>query len=45
MKKISVIIPAYNEEQSIPYLYERLVNIINSLEKYEFEILFINDRK
>ena len=44
MKKISIIIPAYNEEESLPYLYERLENMINPLEdRYEFEILFVND--
>lgn len=43
MKKISIIVPAYNEEESLPFLYERLTNLINSIEKYEFEVLFIND--
>ena len=43
MKKISIIIPAYNEEESIPKLYERLINIINSIANYEFEVLFVND--
>ena len=43
MKKISIIIPAYNEEESLPFLYERLEKVINSIENYEFEILFIND--
>ena len=43
MKKISIIVPAYNEEESIPYLYERLIKTINDIKEYEFEILFIND--
>ena len=43
MKKISIIIPAYNEEESLPFLYERLINLINGIESYEFEVLFIND--
>ena len=43
MKKISIIIPAYNEEESLPHLYERLEKLMNSMENYEFEILFVND--
>ena len=43
MKKISIIIPAYNEEESLPHLYERLEKLMASIENYEFEILFVND--
>ena len=43
MKKISIIVPAYNEEESLPYLYERLNNLMDANNKYEFEILFVND--
>jgi len=43
MKKITIIIPAYNEQESLPFLYERLEKLINSIKNYEFEILFVND--
>ena len=43
MKKITIIIPAYNEEESLPPLYERLEKLMSSMEHYEFEILFVND--
>ena len=43
MKKISIIIPAYNEQESIPYLYERLDQLMKQMNNYEFEILFVND--
>ncbi len=43
MKKISIIIPAYNEEESLPFLYERLEKLMNTMENYKFEILFVND--
>ena len=43
MKKISIIVPAYNEEESLPYLYERLNKLMDSMKQYEFEILFVND--
>ena len=43
MKRITIIVPAYNEEESLPYLYDRLVKTINDIKDYEFEVLFIND--
>lgn len=43
MKKISIIIPAYNEEESLPSLYERLSKLMNQIDNYEFEVLFVND--
>lgn len=43
MKKISIIIPAYNEAESLPFLFERLNELTNKLENYEFEFLFVND--
>ncbi len=43
MKKITIIIPAYNEEESLPLLYERLEKLMNEIKNYEIEVLFIND--
>ncbi len=43
MKKIDIIIPAYNEEESLPFLFERLEKIMQENTNYEFEILFVND--
>ena len=43
MKKISIIVPAYNEEESLPYLFERLNKLMDEVKQYEFEILFVND--
>ena len=36
MKKIDIIIPAYNEEESLPYLYERLTKLMDNISNYEF---------
>ena len=44
MRKVTIIIPAYNEEESLHFLHERLEKLMNEMEsKYEFEVLFIND--
>ncbi len=40
--KISVVIPAYNEEENLPVLYERLKAVLDKLEE-DYEILFVDD--
>ena len=42
MKKVSIIIPCYNEELTIPYFYKEIDKITKNL-KYDFEFIFIND--
>ena len=42
MKKISIIIPCYNEQEAIPYFYKE-INKISKQIKYDFEFIFIND--
>lgn len=43
MKKVTILIPCYNEEQSLPLLYKELSSLIDSHQKYDWEILFVND--
>jgi len=43
LKKISVLIPAYNEEEVINKLYQRLNRVLVSQNEYDFEMLFVND--
>lgn len=42
-KTITILVPAYNEEDVLDMLYERLAGIMNSNRQYNFEVLFIND--
>ncbi len=43
MKKISILIPAYNEEAVLEPLYHRLGKLANDNKSYDFEFLFVND--
>ena len=44
MKKISVIVPCYNEQEAIPFFYDEIVKISKIMENdAEFEYLFINN--
>lgn len=43
MNKLSIIIPMYNEEESLPYLYQRLTALGEQVDNYEIEFLFVND--
>ena len=43
MKKVTLLIPVYNEEAMLPTLYQRLIELVNRNAVYEWEILFVND--
>lgn len=43
MKKISILIPAYNEQEVLEHLYHRLGKLANDNKSYEFEFLFVDD--
>ena len=43
MKRISILIPCYNEEKSLPLLYPELVKLMDSEPNYEWELMFVND--
>ena len=42
MTTISLVVPVFNEEETIPLFYEAVKNY-EELKKYELEIIFIND--
>ncbi|WP_255499251.1 glycosyltransferase family 2 protein [Dysgonomonas sp. HDW5A] len=43
MDKISAIVPCYNEEQALPYLYEELTRVAQQMSGQDFEFIFVND--
>lgn len=43
MKKISVVIPMYNEEEVVKTSYLRIEKVLEELKQYEYEIIFIDD--
>ncbi|KMQ72702.1 glycosyltransferase family 2 protein [Chryseobacterium koreense] len=43
MKKISIVIPAHNEEGNISLIQQRIREVFSTLENYRFEIIFVND--
>lgn len=43
MKKISIIIPCYNEEEVIEISYERITKVMKNILNYSYELIFIND--
>lgn len=43
MKTVTLLIPCYNEEESIPYMRDALVKLMNDNTRYQWEVLFIND--
>lgn len=43
MKKLTILIPCYNEAKSLVMLYEEIIRVISSLDDYKWELLFVND--
>ena len=43
MKKISLVIPMYYEEQVAEECYKRVTKVLKDLKEYNYEIIFIND--
>ena len=40
---ISVIIPCYNEEESLPHFIKEMNKIMDEMKKVKFELIFVND--
>ena len=43
MKKISLVIPMYYEEQVAKECYNRVTKVLKALKNYEYEVIFVND--
>ncbi len=43
MKKVSIIVPMYYEEEVVKECYNRLRNVLANITEYKYEIIFIND--
>jgi glycosyltransferase involved in cell wall biosynthesis len=42
-KLISIVVPCYNEEETLHILYEELNKVTSAMEGYTFEYVFVND--
>lgn len=42
MKKISLVIPCYNEQDALPIFYREITAVLSGLD-YEYELIFVND--
>lgn len=40
---ISIIVPCYNEEESIPVFYEEITKVSNKMKSVNFEYIFVDD--
>lgn len=45
LKLISIIVPCFNEEASLPYFYDEVTRVVKNMKLggVEFEIIFVND--
>lgn len=43
MEKISIVVPCYHEEKSLPFFYNEIDKVSKSMKYVEFEFIFIND--
>lgn len=43
MKKISIVVPCYNEEESIALFYEEISKQAEKMDYVKFEVIFVND--
>ena len=42
-EKISIVVPCYNEEESLPIFYKEIDKVSKEMKNVEFEFIFVND--
>ncbi len=43
MKKISIVVPCYNEQEALPLFYQAITQVAGEMAPVEFEFLLVND--
>lgn len=43
METITLVVPVYNEQESLPLFYEEVNKVCNQMKEQDFELLFIDD--
>lgn len=43
MKKISIVVPCFNEEEALPVYYEEMTRVMEQMREVDFELLFVDD--
>lgn len=43
MERISIIVPCYNEEESMPLFYDEICKVASDFKHVDFEFIFVND--
>lgn len=43
MRKISLIVPCYNEEEALPFFFSAINNVSRTMNNYIFEYIFVDD--
>ena len=40
---VSLMVPCYNEQEALPFLYEALCKVMEECSQYDYELIFVND--